>query len=295
MFGYIKPLIPELKVKDKELYQAYYCGLCRALGRYGMTCRTALTYDATFAALLLTAAVPDSLPPEFRLKSCPLHPSRGKTPAALRTDVLDYCAAVCVLLAKYKLLDDAKDGKPMRRCLLPLYSHGAKKAAARYPEAAKILKEGMAKLDEAELAPEKDPDEAPVLFGEMLGDLICAYSHVSDGLRPVLKELCRAIGGYVYSVDAWDDRKDDRKRGCCNIFNSMLDKAEAEGEAEGMLSPAVRVRETASAMIDMYLNSASLAYDLLELKFCKPVLDNIIYLGLRNTADTVLARKEGDK
>lgn len=39
-----------------DCYQAYYCGLCQSLGRkYGTAARMALSYDMTFAALLLTA------------------------------------------------------------------------------------------------------------------------------------------------------------------------------------------------------------------------------------------------
>lgn len=313
MFGYIKPLIPELKVKDKELYQAYYCGLCRALGKYGLTSRTALTYDATFAALLLTAAGTDPVPPEFKLHGCPLHPSRGKTPCAQRTDVLDYCAGVCVLLAKYKLLDDARDGRPLRRCYLPLYTHGAKKAEAAYPAAAEALKRSMEKLNAVEAENSADTDAAPILFGSLLAELICAYPGLAEEQRRVTAELCRAIGGFIYAADAWDDRADDRKRGCYNIFNNMEERpaeeaaaeaeesaegtspAEAEEGAEGASPAEKRVKEAAEAMLDMYINSAALAYDLLELRFCKPLLDNVIYLGLRNTADTVLAGKEGDK
>ena len=303
MFGYIKPLIPELKVKDKELYQAYYCGLCRALGKYGAASRTALTYDATFAALLLTAAGTDPVPPEFRLRGCPLHPSRGKTPFAMRTDVLDYCAGVCVLLAKYKLLDDARDGRPMRRCYLPLYAHGAKKAEKAYPAAAEALKRSMEKLNSVEAENSMDTDAAPVLFGDLLAELICAYPGLTDEQRRLISELCRAIGGFVYAADAWDDREDDRKRGCYNIFNNMEDRQDEEEapsgetgeETEGPSPAERRVKEAAAAMLDMYINSAALAYDLLELRFCKPLLDNVIYLGLRNTADTVLAGKEGGK
>ena len=31
MFGYVGPLTCELRIKDKTLYDAYYCGLCREI------------------------------------------------------------------------------------------------------------------------------------------------------------------------------------------------------------------------------------------------------------------------
>ena len=56
MFGYVTIYEPELKVQDLKKYRAYYCGLCRLLGReYGLAARMALSYDMTFAALLLSA------------------------------------------------------------------------------------------------------------------------------------------------------------------------------------------------------------------------------------------------
>ena len=34
MFGYIKPFKPELKVREFDTYQAFYCGLCRQLCKF---------------------------------------------------------------------------------------------------------------------------------------------------------------------------------------------------------------------------------------------------------------------
>ena len=58
MFGYVKPNIPELKVKDNELYKATYCGLCRAMGKCtGCASRFTLSYDFAFAAVLRLAVM----------------------------------------------------------------------------------------------------------------------------------------------------------------------------------------------------------------------------------------------
>ena len=46
MFGYIKPLKAELKVKEWEVYQGIYCGLCKQLAsRYGLFARMTLNYE----------------------------------------------------------------------------------------------------------------------------------------------------------------------------------------------------------------------------------------------------------
>ncbi|MBQ8009986.1 MAG: hypothetical protein IJ265_00305, partial [Oscillospiraceae bacterium] len=56
MFGFVQANVQDLKPRDKERYQAVYCGLCRTLKeRHGSLARMGLTYDLTFLALLLSS------------------------------------------------------------------------------------------------------------------------------------------------------------------------------------------------------------------------------------------------
>ena len=50
MFGYIVINKPEMKFKDFDIYQSYYCGLCRTMhDNYTvLKGRVALNYDMTF-------------------------------------------------------------------------------------------------------------------------------------------------------------------------------------------------------------------------------------------------------
>ena len=51
MFGYVRPHNPELRMRDYECYRAYYCGLCRAMGKCtGQCSRLTLSYDFVFLA-----------------------------------------------------------------------------------------------------------------------------------------------------------------------------------------------------------------------------------------------------
>ena len=75
MFGYIHVYQPELKVKEYEVYQASYCGLCRSLKkRHGRVGQLTLSYDMTFLALLLTGLYePKTMTGRSR---CLAHPTR---------------------------------------------------------------------------------------------------------------------------------------------------------------------------------------------------------------------------
>ena len=73
MFGYISVNKPELKVRDFDVYHAYYCGVCRDLrADFGVTGQMTLSYDLTFLGILLTALYePDETQETTR---CLIHP-----------------------------------------------------------------------------------------------------------------------------------------------------------------------------------------------------------------------------
>ena len=83
MFGYVTIYRKGLDKAALDCYQAYYCGLCRTLGRrYGRAAQLALSYDMTFAALLLSALYE----PETQLTAgrCPPHPVKPRPRAVSR-------------------------------------------------------------------------------------------------------------------------------------------------------------------------------------------------------------------
>ena len=113
MFGYIRPLERELKIREAEYYRALYCGVCDAEGRMcGQAARLTLSYDAVFIALLRAAVTGKQ--PETEKMRCPRHPFCRRTVTAA-DEASDAAAASCVLLAYGKLCDDAADERGLRR------------------------------------------------------------------------------------------------------------------------------------------------------------------------------------
>ena len=190
MFGYIKPNIPELRVREKARYDAWYCGLCRRLGaRYGTAARALLSFDCPFLALL-AASVSGEDSPEDLLR-CPFKPF-GKKRAMLGSPsaALDFAADVCVILSEFKLSDDIADGKPLRiAAKLPLLC-AFKKARLRRPEVYAAVKKRMRELASVE-APYRGSRAFPRRIHTAFSRLFraCNGLHVA-AFRNALSERC---------------------------------------------------------------------------------------------------------
>ncbi len=73
MFGYVVIDKPEMKIRDYYQYKGYYCGLCHRLREeYGVRGQMALTYDMTFAVILLTSLYEEET--ALTTRRCLVHP-----------------------------------------------------------------------------------------------------------------------------------------------------------------------------------------------------------------------------
>ena len=89
MFGYIIVNKQELKFREFDVYQSYYCGLCQSLKeRFGRRGQLTLSYDMTFVALLLSALYDE--PVESSTCKCVAHPFEAH--ATNRSVFTDYAA-----------------------------------------------------------------------------------------------------------------------------------------------------------------------------------------------------------
>ena len=108
MFGYVKPVIGELLVKEHEFYRATYCGVCRAMkAKTGALSNVLHSYDSVFLALIRMLFVDDG---EISAKKarCIAHPIKSR-PMLVENSALDYTARAFAILTYYKLCDDLAD------------------------------------------------------------------------------------------------------------------------------------------------------------------------------------------
>ncbi|NJP40742.1 hypothetical protein HCH52_06715 [Oscillospiraceae bacterium HV4-5-C5C] len=150
MYGNVRPLKEELKIREYNLYRGYYCGLCQAIRlNYGQLPRLSLSYDLTFMAIFLHALQPAQ--PEWAQVSCLVHP-RKKRPSVQSDPGLDYSAAVSVLLAEAKLQDNIQDGESrlLNQAIKLIWQRAAAAAKKRYPLAWERIQRHLSELNAAE-------------------------------------------------------------------------------------------------------------------------------------------------
>lgn len=271
MFGYVNVCRDELKVKELKLFNAYYCGLCKRQGKLcGPGSRLILSYDFTVLALLLDSVEEEK--PIISTGRCMLHPFK-KRPVVTESGSMDYCAQMSVALTYYKALDDYRDeGLSIKNAALALKAT-VNKIKKKYPDKLNNIEKYLSEITAAEISGEKNIDIPAGAFGRLMAELFVRENTENRALY----EFGYNIGRWIYVMDAIDDFEKDKKKGRYNPFSSA---EEIDDQAEALW---------------YNLSAAAAAYELLNIKRNKQVLDNIVYIGLKNATEKVLKEKENGR
>lgn len=285
MFGYVKPFKPHLRMCEYDIYQAVYCGLCKVLGKsYGFSSRITLSYD--FAFLGLMALAMNDSEAEVVPQRCVAHPLK-KTPCLKSPDGLDYTAAAASILIYYKIKDDAADSGFFKKIgaffMLGATKGAYKKAAAKYPDLAEYVEEQMKQQSKLEKENCKSVDRASEPSSNILGEIASRLSDDPEQKR-ILHRFGYLLGRYIYISDAFDDLEKDFR---CRGFNPLILGDSVINELNLPI-----VQKKAEDSINFTLGALADSYVQLEIKRFKPILDNIVYLGLKNTFYDLIKKKE---
>ncbi len=225
MFGYLRPEKNTLLVKEFTIYRAVYCGICKQIKKdYGNIPRASLSYDITFLGVLLIAL--SGCDADFASESCILGPLKKK-PVCKDHPVITACAAVSVIFAYYKLVDEIRDDKRfLASAGRLLIKRGYKRASSLFPEAERVVGEGISLLSIIE---QNDPDEtsctaASQAFGTIIQRIMeqISISVLPEDIKhrqetvAALGILGSYIGRWIYLIDAVDDLAQDVKKGQWN-------------------------------------------------------------------------------
>ena len=282
MFGYIRTDAPELRLRDSECYRAIYCGLCRQMGNCtGQCSRLTLSYDFAFLATFRMSLTNE--PMTIEKKRCLLHPLKKRN-TLLCSPALAYCADASAILTHHKLMDDLKDEKGFKklraRVASVLFGSAYRRAKRRYSALDKTVKTLLDELGEYERDTGAPPsaDVPAAIFGNVMA-AVCAEGLNGTDAR-IATTFGRAIGHWIYLVDAADDYRKDLASGAFNPFVRLFGADMTQENAEGI-----------ALSLKRYLADAENAFLLID-NFPTPevreILCNILYLGLPRVADRVL-------
>jgi len=279
MFGYVRPLRDELKVRDFDRFKAAYCGLCRAIGeRYGLIPRMFLNYDFTFLAIVLSVGETEHETSCARCIASPIRKKRG----CIRSPAFNLAADESVILTYHKLLDSAEDegflrGIPARILSFLLYP-SYRKAKRNRPEFEQRTKQCLLELHDLESARSNSLDKTADTFARILS-AAAQELQIPEQSRPV-EQLLYHIGRWIYLADAYHDRIKDAKNG---VYNPVLSRFSSGPWLSDADQETLRITMTHS------LNLAVSAFGLMPAGYWSDIIANILYFGLPMASRLILA------
>lgn len=278
MFGYIMPDKSELKVKEYEMFKAFYCGVCKSIGkRIGNVPRITLNYDLTFLALVLISLSPDNV--KVAQKRCMLHPAKKKN-IIIDNNIIDYAADMNIILSYHKLKDDEIDNKSIVAkagsiCLYPYY----KKLRYKYESKCAAIENNLKCLFDLEKSGCTSLDELAEPFSKIMEEVI-TYDPLCENKKndEILRWMGYNIGKWIYILDAYDDMEKDAKN---NKFNPIIASYGNEAYSE-------EVKERIHFILIYSLDQIIKAYELMNGKKVRGIVDNILNIGMLKKTENIL-------
>ncbi len=285
LFGYVTPYKDELKVREYNLFKAYYCGLCKALGKeFNQLVRIGLSNDFAFLALLLSANLYER--EEISAQRCIYNPM-SKKPIVKTNRAVQYSAYMSVILAWFKLIDDWKDDRKISALVaMTAYILPVRRARKRYPEKYEKIQSGLKHLSDLEKERCNQIDESADAFARIMQEIFVPPFIEEIDTQKILALLGYDLGRWIYILDAFHDLQNDIEK---NRYNPIfLQYKEHFGKN---LEDSIRtIQEPIENTLIFTLDHAARSYELLEIKQNKSILDNIFYMGMRNRMEQIFEK-----
>ena len=275
MFGYVIPDKQNMYIKDFNVFQAFYCGLCKTLGKTGsQITRLCTNYDVTFYSVLLHSLADEKV--TFERKLCAYN---GKKKVVVGIDDLSRkMADLSVLLVYYNAEDDVTDGKKSRILIKWRLTLRKSKAAKRLPEIDKLMKDSFASLNALEKEKCASIDRVADCFASLMRDITRRLVKTDDTIDTFTYNL----GRLVYLLDAVDDVEKDTKKKRYNPL--LLNYGECANKADYMVKNA----DELSFLLNSTYNKMVASYNDMDIKLYEGVLSNTVYLGIKMQIERLL-------
>lgn len=279
MFGYIRPLKDELKVKEYRLYRSYYCGYCKYLARDGgFILRLLLNHDLVFFNLLLSSLWEEE---ERVFCRCLLHPFRF--PMIEDDTLFAATAPINILLLYYKQRNNLQEGWSWGSYLLTfLLQRKVSTITKKNQEMVSVLEKELQLLKEREEGGCTDLDKICEPFAHLLGYLFSMATPQKDQGR-ILEWMGFNMGKWIYLLDAYDDLTEDKKKGDYNPFFTAFFY-----QGEDLVGFRQKIQTDVMHLLRYCHHQLIQAFQLLDMKKNQGLLENILYLGLPRQMEEII-------
>lgn len=276
MFGYIAINKAEMKFKDFDVYQSYYCGLCQNLKQhYGRIGQLTLSYDMTFLIVLLSGLYEQQ--EECSRVSCIAHPLQKHN--TIINEYTSYAADMNLILSYYKSKDDWDDERKKKGLIaykmLDSKIHSIKK---KYPEKTALIASKLKQIRMNEEAGETDIDTMSGLFGEIMAEI---FVYKQDEWEDTLRNFGFFLGKFIYLMDAYDDVEDDIQNNSYNPLKKLWTQENF----------AVYCKQ----LLTMMIAECSRSFETLPIITHVEILRNILYSGVWCRYKLITEKRTGDK
>ncbi len=283
LFGYVIPYKEELKIREYNCFKAYYCGLCKVLGKeFNQLVRMGLNYDFAFLALLLSSI--DKTRDQSKAETCIVSPIKKK-PIVQPNRYIQYSAHMSIMLVYFKLLDDWKDDRNFAAlAALLAYLLPVRKAKKAYPEKYSNIKKHLEKLAQLEHSKCDIIDESADAFAKLMEEIFVYPLLEDEKTVRVLAWLGYNLGRWIYILDAFHDIEKDIKQ---NQYNPVLLQYKYD-HREPIQAFIERVREPMEISLTFTMDNIAKSFELLDVKYNQSILENIIYMGVRYRMEQIM-------
>lgn len=283
MFGYVIPDKLNMYMKDYYGYRAFYCGLCKSIGkRCGQLMRIGTTYDMTFLNIFAHAVHDVEI--EMKMSTCVLNRVNKRLMAcddAITQKVVD----IGTILAHYKCVDDINDDKSLSKKFIDraVIKKHYKKAKKLYPQLDEYISQKYNELASLEKENCGSIDKVAHCFGEIMQYI--GEVTFEDKYTQPLKDIMYNTGKWIYLADAIDDIDDDFKKGKYNVF---LVGYEYENKAKFLEDK----QEILEFVLMSCYNTIYNNFDKIDVNKYEGILTNIFWYGMLNSTQDILRRSE---
>lgn len=283
MFGYIVPEKPEMKIKEYELFRAYYCGVCRSIGlRYGQIKRFALNYDSAFLAVLLSSVSGNRI--DVRKRHCIVHPVK-KRYIVSDDSIIEYASDINILLTYYNLEDKRRDDATvLPAAAMLLFRRSYRRLKKKYHDKCLAIEKRLNELVQLEKAGCDSMDKAAEPFARLMEE-VTAFEPLcyNEKNETALRWIGYNLGKWIYLLDAFDDLEKDVKSG---NYNPLINQYKYDNK--DIIQFRSKIHDRVEFNLTYSLNEIARAFELLDIKSNKGILENIIYMGMLRKTEKIL-------